>query len=34
VHPTDQHPNDVGHQLIAEGIHDYFKANPSPPKPR
>jgi lysophospholipase L1-like esterase len=34
VHPTDQHPNDVGHQLIAEGIHDYLKANPSPPKPR
>jgi len=34
VHPTDQHPNDVGHRLIAEGIHDYLQANPSPTKPR
>ena len=28
VHPTDQHPNDVGHRLIAEGIRDYLQAHP------
>ena len=27
VHPTDQHPNDRGHRLIAEGVLDYL----SPP---
>ena len=32
VHPTDQHPNRIGQGLIAEGIHDYLKANPKPPK--
>lgn len=34
VHPTDQHPNDEGHRLIAAGIYDYVRANPSKPKPR
>jgi lysophospholipase L1-like esterase len=26
VHPTDQHPNHVGHRLQAEGILDYLRA--------
>ena len=26
VHPTDQHPNHTGHQILAEGILDYLKA--------
>jgi len=30
VHPTDQHPNDVGHRFIAEGIHAYLKNHPEP----
>lgn len=34
VHPTDQHPNDVGHRLIAEGILEYLEKHPQPPKPR
>jgi lysophospholipase L1-like esterase len=34
VHPTDQHPNDEGHRLIAAGIYDYVQANPSKPKRR
>lgn len=25
VHPTDQHPNDVGHRLIAEGLLEYLE---------
>jgi lysophospholipase L1-like esterase len=25
VHPTDQHPNDVGHRLIGEGLADYLE---------
>lgn len=25
VHPTDQHPNDVGQRLIAEGIFEYLE---------
>lgn len=25
AHPTDQHPNDVGQRMIAQGIHDYLK---------
>lgn len=24
-HPTDQHPNDVGNRLIAEGVHEFLK---------
>ena len=24
VHPTDQHPNHIGHQLMAEGIYEHF----------
>ena len=31
VHPTDQHPNKIGQDLIAAGIHDYLKANPQKP---
>jgi hypothetical protein len=31
VHPTDQHPNKIGQGMIAAGIHDYLKANPSKP---
>jgi len=25
VHPTDQHPNDVGHRIIAEGVEEYLR---------
>ena len=25
VHPTDQHPNDVGHRLIGEGLADHLE---------
>jgi lysophospholipase L1-like esterase len=32
VHPTDQHPNKIGQRLIADGIHDYLKANPTKPQ--
>lgn len=28
AHPTDQHPNDVGHRLIAEGILEYLEKPP------
>jgi lysophospholipase L1-like esterase len=33
VHPRDQHPNDVGHHLIAEGIAAYLASCPLAPKP-
>jgi lysophospholipase L1-like esterase len=26
VHASDQHPNDVGHRLMAEAIHDFLRA--------
>jgi lysophospholipase L1-like esterase len=26
VHPTDQHPNDVGHRIIAEQVLEYLRA--------
>ncbi|MGK0205811.1 MAG: hypothetical protein ACI9S9_004904, partial [Planctomycetota bacterium] len=32
VHPTDQHPNRIGQGLIAAGIRDYLKANPTKPQ--
>ena len=32
VHPTDQHPNHVGHIIMADGIYQYLEANPIPPK--
>ncbi len=28
VHPTDQHPNDVGHALLADGLLRYFDEHP------
>jgi lysophospholipase L1-like esterase len=30
VHPTDQHPNDVGHRLIGEGLADYLADDTEP----
>ena len=32
VHPTDQHPNDVGQRLLAEGIRDWLAEHPVPPR--
>ena len=31
VHPTDQHPNDRGHRLIAEGVFEYLCRRPLEP---
>ena len=28
VHPTDQHPNHLGHEIMADGIFDYLEVNP------
>jgi lysophospholipase L1-like esterase len=32
VHPTDQHPNDVGHRLIADALLAYFAKHPLAPR--
>jgi lysophospholipase L1-like esterase len=32
VHPTDQHPNDVGHRLMGEGILEYLKRYEDEPR--
>ena len=29
VHATDQHPNHIGHKMIAEGIFEYLEAHPT-----
>jgi hypothetical protein len=28
VHPTDQHPNEIAHEIAAHAIYDYLKAHP------
>ena len=32
VHPTDQHPNDVGHALIAGAVASWFAEHPKAPR--
>ena len=31
VHATDQHPNHIGHKMIAEGVLEYLESHPAKP---